>query len=163
MIFQAICRPRSLCSQLLRAMLVLIFLIGLIRLLAGESYYSLGARATRGIMDGPKLIAAVDYFTRAAEAYPYSFTFRAAQSSLLFGLSGQFPMLAETAAESLRRAWAVDPGSIEIASKLLLTQRFLNKCFEAKMIELQMKALAPRSAKVQNLIDQSSPCKGADR
>ena len=111
-------------------------------------------------MDAQALQTSLDRFTWAAEAYPYAFTFRAAQAMLLFQLSGQFQALIPSAEESLRRAFAIDRGSAELASKLLLTQWALGHCDDARVTAAAILALAPQSAKVQHLLAlESNPCR----
>lgn len=55
-------------------------------------------------------------------AYPYEYRFRAAQAKQLFALAKRAPELIPAANVSLGYALQADPGSLELASAIYLTQ-----------------------------------------
>ena len=128
-----------------RAGALAICLTGVIRLLLGEYHYSAG-------MAAPTVQESIDHLTAAGEAYPWHFRFRTAQAMQLFALLDRIPELAAPATISLALALAVDPGSAEQASKLLIAQRLRGDCDGAMATAAHLRRLAPRSEKAQRLL-----------
>jgi len=118
---------------------------------------------------GDKQAAVAHYFTAvqrsldelkaAAEWYPYDYWFRTAQANDLYVLSATIPGLTEAAETAIGYALMADPSQPELIAGLLVLQRRLGKCEEARATLSRLVALAPGSPKVQKLA--ASECKPA--
>ena len=102
----------------------------------------------------------LDELKAAGEWYPYDYWFRTAQANELYVLSATIPGLTESAETAIKYALAVDSTHPELVAGLLVLQRRLGKCEEARATLARLIRLAPASPKVQKLAAQDSPCGG---
>ena len=102
----------------------------------------------------------LDELKAAGEWYPYDYWFRTAQANQLYVLSATIPSLTAPAEMAIGYALAVDASHPELVAGLLVLQRRLGKCEEARGTLARLIRLAPGSPKVQMLAAQDSPCGG---
>lgn len=100
----------------------------------------------------------LDDLKAAGEWYPYDYWFRTAQANQLYVLSADIPDLTVSAETAIGYALAVDSTHPELVAGLLVLQRRLGKCDEARATLARLVRLAPHSPKVQQLAAQDSPC-----
>ena len=137
---------------MIRALLLAVALLGVGRLMFAEWHYARGMAAV-------DVQTSIEHLTRAGEVYPGSYTFRTAQAKQLFNAyMRHVPWIAPAAGESLRRAIAVDPRSVELVSMLLAVQRREGHCDDGEITAARLLRLAPRSERAKSVA--SMPCKG---
>ena len=101
----------------------------------------------------------LDELKAAGEWYPYDYWFRTAQANQLYVLSATIPSLTAPAEMAIGYALAVDASHPELVAGLLVLQRRLGKCAEARVTLARLIRLAPGSPKVQKLAAlESNPC-----
>jgi hypothetical protein len=102
----------------------------------------------------------LDNLKAAGEWYPYDYWFRTAQANELYVLSATIPGLTEAAETAILYALMVDSSQPELLDGLLVLERRLGKCEEARSTLAQLIRLAPGSPKVQKLAAlESNPCR----
>jgi Flp pilus assembly protein TadD len=102
----------------------------------------------------------LDALKAAGEWYPYDYWFRTAQANEFYVLSATIPGLNEAAETAIGYALTVDSSQPELVAGLLVLQRRLGRCDEARGTLVRLMLLAPGSPKVQKLAALESPCKG---
>src|ERR1039458_6688504 len=170
--------PPNLLSFGWRACLLIVCLGFALRLSLAEIAYRHGVVSPPAVMSeitaadkrGDKDAALAIYFAEvqrsldelkaAGEWYPYDYWFRTAQANQLYVLSATVPGLTVPAETAIGYALAVDSSQPELVAGLLVLQRRLGKCEEARGTLARLIRLAPGSLKVQKLAAQDSPCGG---